>query len=93
MPDLKRHVATHKRPGECAPLWVCCGVPLMEARSRGVPEDMLFNEEIFEFGGLHMVGGCWRTFSRRDAFKRHLRREEGKCFGDALAAYQPGNAQ
>lgn len=89
-PELKRHIATHNPENA---LFVCCGVPLMEARSRGVPETVLANEEVFEFRGLHTVGGCWTTFSRRDAFMRHLRRERGKCFGDALADYQLGNAQ
>ncbi|KAI0744828.1 hypothetical protein C8Q76DRAFT_599477, partial [Earliella scabrosa] len=80
-PDFKRHVATHTRSADEV-LWACCGVPLDEALARGVPEDVVREEEPFEFGGTRMVGGCRRTFSRRDALTRHLRREEGRCFGD-----------
>ena len=69
---------------------MCCGVPVFDAREHGVPEQVI-HEEAFEFEGMFMVGGCKTTFSRRDALSRHLRRENGRCFGDAFALYQPGN--
>ncbi|KAI0349568.1 hypothetical protein OH77DRAFT_1525577 [Trametes cingulata] len=90
-PDLKRHVGTHTRPTDDAEaLWVCCGVPLIDATEHGVPEKLLL-EEPFEYEGMFMVGGCRKTFSRRDALTRHLRKYAGECFGDALAPYLPGN--
>ncbi|RPD54933.1 hypothetical protein L226DRAFT_535594 [Lentinus tigrinus ALCF2SS1-7] len=88
-PDFKRHLATHTRPEDKA-LWVCCGVPLLEASACGVPEKVQ-RGELFEFEGVFMVGGCRKTFSRRDAYGRHLARETGRCFGDAHGLYQPGN--
>ncbi len=90
-PDLKRHIATHTRLPEEEAQWVCCGVPVFDAHAQGVPKDVVNESEAFEYQGLFMVGGCKKTFSRRDALSRHLRREEGRCFGDAFAVYQPGN--
>ncbi|KAI9062491.1 hypothetical protein FKP32DRAFT_1758677 [Trametes sanguinea] len=91
-PDFKRHIETHTRP--CAPdaaLWVCCGVPLIDAREEyGVPETVLAGEP-FVYEGMFMVGGCRRVFSRRDALSRHLRAHAGGCFGDPQASYLPGN--
>ncbi|KAH9893422.1 hypothetical protein C8Q73DRAFT_761353 [Cubamyces lactineus] len=89
-PDLKRHIQTHTR-GEDEALWVCCGVPLIDAQEEhGVPEAVAAKEP-FEYEGMFMVGGCRKVFSRRDALKRHLRANQGVCFGDAMASYQPGN--
>ncbi|KAI0718721.1 hypothetical protein C8T65DRAFT_827400 [Cerioporus squamosus] len=88
-PDMKRHLATHTRPADKVQ-WVCCGVPLLDAAAHGVPEKLI-QGELFEFEGVLMVGGCRKTFSRRDAYGRHLGREKGRCFGDAHALYQPGN--
>ncbi|KAI0717029.1 hypothetical protein C8Q76DRAFT_590800, partial [Earliella scabrosa] len=81
VPDLKRHIATHTRASNEV-LWVCCGVPVVEAHKRGVPEEVVREEPAFEFAGRLMVGGCRKTFSRRDALTRHLRREQGRCYGD-----------
>lgn len=88
-PDFKRHLETHT-PREESPRWVCCGVPYSQARALGVPEEVI-REEAFEFMGTCMVGGCKKTFSRRDALSRHLRKMAGECYGDAFASYQPGN--
>ncbi|KAI0693508.1 hypothetical protein C8T65DRAFT_585661, partial [Cerioporus squamosus] len=91
-PDLRRHIATHTTQQ-----WVCCGVPLLDAKEHGVPlvdgvpaADGL-GETVWQFEGTVMVGGCRRTFSRRDAYGRHLKREKGRCWGDVAALYQPGN--
>ncbi|KAI0717119.1 hypothetical protein C8Q76DRAFT_726672 [Earliella scabrosa] len=89
-PDLKRHIATHAS-GENERLWVCCGVPVVDAPEFGIPAEVIKEWPVFEFEGMFMLGGCKRTFSRRDAYKRHLKREVGNCFGDPQAAYQPGN--
>ncbi|KAM5543627.1 hypothetical protein V8D89_002878 [Ganoderma adspersum] len=91
-PDLKRHVKTHTRRADIAD-WVCCGVPVVNAMERGVPAGTVQEAQVFEFDGMLMLGGCRKAFSRRDALKRHLRREKGKCFGDALSLHQRGNRE
>ncbi|KAM5543524.1 hypothetical protein V8D89_002775 [Ganoderma adspersum] len=90
-PDLKRHVATHTRADDDAS-WVCCGFPTIDALECGVPGASMLEENMYEHNGMFMIGGCRKTFSRKDAYVRHLRREKGKCFGDADASYQVGNA-
>ncbi|KAI0636765.1 hypothetical protein C8Q77DRAFT_1206944 [Trametes polyzona] len=90
-PDLKRHIETHTRPAATEQArWVCCGVPISDARAQGVPEATLAGPP-FEYEGLLFVGGCGKVFSRRDALSRHLRARAGWCFGDASALYLPGN--
>ena len=90
-PDLKRHIQTHTR-GKDEALWVCCGVPLIDAEEEhGMPPEVVAAKEPFEYDGMFMVGGCRQVFSRRDALKRHLRARSGVCYGDAMASYQPGN--
>ncbi|KZT13251.1 uncharacterized protein LAESUDRAFT_808686 [Laetiporus sulphureus 93-53] len=76
-PDLKRHMQTHDaRWGKKT--WVCCGLPIAVARDRhGWKEGGL---KAYEYRGREMVGGCMRTFSRRDALVRHLNNHE--CWGD-----------
>ena len=65
--------------------WVCCGVPFDDAElTKDIPAEML-REELFDYNGQLMVGGCRKTFSRRDALKRHLRAHKGVCFGSELA--------
>ncbi|PIL23051.1 hypothetical protein GSI_14358 [Ganoderma sinense ZZ0214-1] len=91
-PDLKRHIKTHTRDDDVAD-WVCCGVPVLSAIELGVPDRILREAQVFEFDGVLMVGGCRKAFSRRDALHRHLQRERGKCFGDALSLYQRGNRE
>ncbi|KAM5543593.1 hypothetical protein V8D89_002844 [Ganoderma adspersum] len=86
MVDLKRHIATHTKPSDVA-LWTCCGYPRETARLKGVPDDVI-GETSAIYG---RVGGCWETFSRRDALQRHLRKQKGRCFGDAYAEWHPGN--
>ncbi|PIL23302.1 hypothetical protein GSI_14612 [Ganoderma sinense ZZ0214-1] len=71
-PDLKRHIETHTR-GKGVTLWVCCGVPAINARELGVPAEVVRTAPIFDFEGVPMIGGCRKTFSRRDALARHLR--------------------
>ncbi|KAI0350016.1 hypothetical protein OH77DRAFT_1525165 [Trametes cingulata] len=89
--QLKRHIATHTRPTDAVEQpWVCCGVPLADAEKFGVPAELLLKEAV-EYEGIFFVGGCWKTFSRRDALVRHLRRKTGVCYGDPLASYLPGN--
>ena len=89
-PDLKRHVETHTRDPHVA-AWVCCGVPAENAIDLGVPSEVVRDAPLFDFGGVTMIGGCRKVFSRRDALMRHLRKRKGACYGDAGALYQPGN--
>ncbi|TBU21344.1 hypothetical protein BD311DRAFT_812396 [Dichomitus squalens] len=86
MVDLKRHIATHNKPSDVA-LWTCCGYPRDVARQKGLPDDLMRGTPVIR----DMVGGCWETFSRRDALQRHLRKQKGRCFGDAYASWHPGN--
>ncbi|KAI0763933.1 hypothetical protein BD413DRAFT_719149 [Trametes elegans] len=87
-PDFRRHVETHSQ----AALWVCCGALPENLRAReGVPREVLSRPPIEFEPGLLLVGGCKKTFSRRDSLQRHLRKNEGRCFSDDRAPYQPGN--
>ena len=79
LPDFKRHLRTHTRPSEQnqSTGWWCKGVPLDEAAKYDVPnttEPYLFLDE-------WRVGGCQRTFARRDALKRHLDNPNVACLG------------
>ncbi|KAI1791398.1 hypothetical protein LXA43DRAFT_1061398 [Ganoderma leucocontextum] len=91
-PDLKRHIKTHTRGADVAD-WVCCGVPVLNAIELGVPAATVREAQVFDFDGIMMIRGCRKAFSRRDALIRHLQREKGKCFGDALSLHQRGNRE
>ncbi|KAI9066069.1 hypothetical protein FKP32DRAFT_1546784, partial [Trametes sanguinea] len=81
-PDLKRHIKTHLRPEHVdEPEWICCGVPLVDAHEKDLPESIT-SEQPFVYAGETMVGGCRKVFSRRDALMRHLRLRKGACYGD-----------
>ncbi|KAI0366287.1 hypothetical protein BV20DRAFT_658889 [Pilatotrama ljubarskyi] len=87
--QLKRHIKTHTRPVDTDDQpWVCCGVPLGDAQRYGVPQA---SGDPVEYEGMLFVGGCGKAFSRRDALKRHLRRNLGRCFGDSLGPWLRGN--
>ncbi|KAF9221611.1 hypothetical protein BS17DRAFT_785045 [Gyrodon lividus] len=76
-PDLKRHIRTHTRLQRPAQ-WVCCGVPLKDAKNYDLPEDA--RPCVWE--GETMIGGCGKEFSRRDALKRHLDNDHITCIGN-----------
>ncbi|TBU37984.1 hypothetical protein BD309DRAFT_972839, partial [Dichomitus squalens] len=88
-PDLKRHIETHTHGADVA-MWVCCGVYALDALDQGVPVEVVRQGQIMDFDGVPMIGGCRKTFSRKDALMRHLKAQKGKCFGDAWSMYQPG---
>lgn len=79
-PDLKRHIRTHTRLQRPAQ-WVCCGVPVSDAKNYSLPADA----EPYMWGGEEMIGGCCKEFSRRDALKRHLDNDHISCVGDFAA--------
>ncbi|KAH9919282.1 uncharacterized protein B0H18DRAFT_1028133, partial [Fomitopsis serialis] len=56
--DFDRHVRTHFALSR-GPEWVCCGVPEEDAPGH--------SGEKYEHGGRRMVGGCLKSFSRRDS--------------------------
>ena len=85
--ELRRHIKTHDRwmkPDE----WSCCGVGIDVAHLYGVAiEEGMSEEEFIEAGayvfrGQLMIGGCMKTFSRRDGLKRHVDNPNIKCVGD-----------
>ncbi|KAJ7147118.1 hypothetical protein C8R43DRAFT_1011955 [Mycena crocata] len=87
VPDFKRHVKTHQRAFEeenTEKGWRCKGVLLNEANDWAVGIDA----PQYEFRNQRRVGGCMKTFSRRDALKRHLDNPNVDCVGLPGAATQ-----
>ncbi|KAL1950527.1 hypothetical protein VTO73DRAFT_5651 [Trametes versicolor] len=67
--DWDRHLETHCRAvaGNSVRRW-CVGVPFTQAFDYGVAPDA----PGMDVNGVRMVGGCGKTFARRDALLRHL---------------------
>ncbi|KAI0794224.1 hypothetical protein C8Q74DRAFT_1247399 [Fomes fomentarius] len=89
--ELDRHMrSTHNSDGA---LWVCCGVPLDQARSTyRLSEDTIATAERRWYAGIAMVGGCWEPtarFNRRDSYQRHM--TQFGCIGDEYGEWHPGN--
>ncbi|KAJ3539919.1 hypothetical protein NM688_g6301 [Phlebia brevispora] len=78
-PDLRRHILTHYQRN-LGPSWICCGVPVELADEYRVPSTVR-PVAYSQMGKAHMVGGCGASFSRKDAYLRHLRGFKG-CVGD-----------
>ena len=87
VPDLKRHIVIHDRWLE-PDKWICCGVATENAHLYGIVMEKGMNEEelaeagAYVFRGKSMVGGCLKTFDRRDALKRHVDNTNISCVGD-----------
>ena len=85
-PDLKRHIVTHGRWRE-PEKWICCGVEMDKAHlyGKGVKQEMTDEECIkvgaYRFRDRLMIGGCMKTFARRDALKRHVDNPKIPCVG------------
>jgi hypothetical protein len=78
LPDFRRHLLTHTRSSEDADKgWWCKGVLVKDAAQHGIPK----TAEQYLFRDKWRVGGCLRTFSRRDALKRHLDNSNVSCVG------------
>ncbi|KAF7797433.1 hypothetical protein EIP86_008628 [Pleurotus ostreatoroseus] len=86
--EMKRHIESHyteelRRLGY-APR--CCGIPLSKAREDGLCLDGLEvtiytrREGSSEDETIEMVGGCDKSFGRKDAYLRHLKQQS--CLGD-----------
>ncbi|PIL24791.1 hypothetical protein GSI_12677 [Ganoderma sinense ZZ0214-1] len=88
--DLERHIQSIHNRDPDAPRWICCGVPLSEADHWGLP-DWVRSEPPYMLNGVPMVGGCKEQCSRKDVLKRHLRKNESRCFGSENAPWLPGN--
>lgn len=75
MPDFKRHLKSHVRPsdGDHSKGWWCKGI-----LASSIPG---FRGEGYQFAGEERFGGCLKTFSRRDALKRHLDNPNVSCLG------------
>ncbi|KAJ6525301.1 hypothetical protein DFH09DRAFT_1329106 [Mycena vulgaris] len=84
IPDFKRHLKTHQRAFEedTEKGWRCKGVPVSEAADYGLGADA----PTYNFLHQERVGGCMKTFSRRDALKRHLDNANVSCVGRPTAA-------
>ena len=70
LPDRLRHLHTHGSENSI----VCCGVPVEHAAKNGI-----LGNRWNHWDGSVRIGGCGKTFSRVDAYKRHLRAQEGRC--------------
>ncbi|KAK0503964.1 hypothetical protein EDD18DRAFT_1131547 [Armillaria luteobubalina] len=95
-PDFVRHLLTHQQPDKndkTQGFW-CKGVRLLDREAYNklalrvgrelIPEDAEENVYLFE----QRVGGCLRSFSRRDALKRHIDNPNNNCCGHALSPFQ-----
>ncbi|KAF8158268.1 hypothetical protein B0H34DRAFT_448175 [Crassisporium funariophilum] len=82
IPDFKRHLKTHLRAKDDdhnEGFW-CKGVPVEDARKYLIRS----GAEPYKFLDHHRVGGCMRTFSRRDALKRHLDNANIACISECM---------
>lgn len=80
MGSVKRHIQTHKRieDDNAGRGWRCKGVPVTYSSVYGVPA----SSRTYKHRNSLRVGGCMKTFSRRDALRRHITNNE-RCFGHA----------
>lgn len=83
LPDFKRHLKTHQRTSDedAQKGWRCKGVLASEAADWGLGADA----PTYTFLDQERVGGCMKTFSRRDALKRHLDNCNVSCVGRPTA--------
>ena len=78
LPDFKRHLLTHTRSSENTDKgWWCKGVLVKDAAHYRISK----TSEKYLFRNEWRLGGCLRTFSRRDALKRHLDNSNVACVG------------
>jgi hypothetical protein len=73
-PDFRRHQRIHTRGSKPTP-YVCWGVELVHASASRKPIPGLDDKKrgiAVEYEGVMRIGGCFESFSRLDALKRHL---------------------
>ncbi|KAJ7838362.1 hypothetical protein B0H14DRAFT_2789303 [Mycena olivaceomarginata] len=77
--DFNRHLKTHQRTLDenAQKGWRCKGVRISKATTWGLPAHL----PTYIFLDDERVGGCMKTFSRRDALKRHLDNKNVSCIG------------
>lgn len=63
---------------------------MSEADRWALPE-WVRREPPYMLNGVPMVGGCKEHCSRKDVLKRHLRKNESRCFGSENAPWLLGN--
>lgn len=82
IPDFKRHLKTHLRPkdNDHSSGYRCKGVRVEDAIYYSIQPDAT----PYKFQEHERIGGCMRTFSRRDALKRHLDNPNILCAADSL---------
>ncbi|KZT00041.1 uncharacterized protein LAESUDRAFT_732630 [Laetiporus sulphureus 93-53] len=86
VPDMRRHLNTH-RASESYAKWVCCGVPLKDA----FLYDVCNPDDWYMFRDTKMVGGCMKSFSRRDALVRHVHNSRAGCVAEPDLLHLLGN--
>ncbi|KAF8644416.1 hypothetical protein AX16_008476 [Volvariella volvacea WC 439] len=82
MPDFKRHLRSHCRAQNEAEgrIHICSGIP--DDPDMRLEYEVPEEEEAWDMGeGRWRVAGCMRTFSRRDALRRHVCRSK-TCLPD-----------
>jgi hypothetical protein len=74
-PDFRRHQRTHTAASAQSP-YVCWGVRLehADASRKSIPGPLDKRGVAVEYHGVMRIGGCFKTFSRKDALLRHLKR-------------------
>ncbi|PCH40736.1 hypothetical protein WOLCODRAFT_162496 [Wolfiporia cocos MD-104 SS10] len=78
--DMRRHLRSHGYM-DSEREWVCCGVPVAQAAKLGMAaEEIAARKTVYQ--GVEVVGGCMRTFSRRDSLRRHFKNRRSGCCGD-----------
>ena len=92
VPDLKRHIITHSRWAE-PDKWKCCGVGMDRAHlyetgiKQGMTDEECVKAGAYNFRGRLMIGGCKKSFARRDALKRHVDNPNIPCVGHMDSYY------
>jgi hypothetical protein len=86
IPGLKHHVVTHDRWIDLD-RWTCCGATMDRVYLYGIGiEPGMTNEECMEVGaymsrGQLRIGGCMKTFARRDVLMGHVDNPNLSCIG------------
>ncbi|KAI0715631.1 hypothetical protein C8T65DRAFT_694675 [Cerioporus squamosus] len=72
-PDLERHEKKHFKIKD----YTCVGLPIYWA-----PAESNVRAGFAYYGASGLVGGCGKKYSRRDSYRKHLRKTKKGCCGD-----------